>query len=105
MQELIEKLNMELLEVREKAALSPITAETLSNLSYRVAIMQLCVDAMDYLNDTKAVLPDEMITWLMNQKNTLDYLYRLWLECDYSFVPSLADVLTMEIKHDMGVSV
>ena len=105
MLELIEKLNTELSAVREKAALSPITAGELSDLSYKIAIMQLCVDAVEYLQETGAKLPEGMIPWLMKMDNPLEYLYRLWLHSDYSFVPSLADVLTIEIEHDMEGSV
>ena len=47
MLQLIEKLNMELVAVREKAALSPVTAGEMLELSCQIAEVQLCIDSMD----------------------------------------------------------
>ena len=55
----IEKLNMELLEVREKAALTPLTIGELSDYSYMIAAMQLCLEAVEHLRE-KDVLTMEI---------------------------------------------
>lgn len=55
----IEKLNMELLEVREKAALTPLTIGELSDYSCMIAAMQLCFEAVEYLRE-KDVLAMEI---------------------------------------------
>lgn len=103
--QLIEKLNRELMTVKEKAADSPLPVGELSHYAYEIATKQLCIEAMEYLKETYVTLPEDMVCQLMQMEEPLDYLYHLWLHSDYSFAPSLADILTMEIGHDMRVSV
>ena len=99
---IIEKLNKELITVKESAALSPLTASELSDVAYRIAMMQLCIDAIEHMEE-KHILSECKAKWIMEQKDPLSYLYQLWLECDYSFHTSLADVLDVALDYEMEV--
>ena len=103
MYELIEKLNKELMTVKESAAFSPLTAEELSDHAYRIAIMQLCIDAIEYMAEGTG-LSERKAEWVMEHSSPLEYLYGLWLDSDYSFVPSLAEVLDTALDYEMEVS-
>ena len=42
---------------------------------------------------------DDLWEFLNQQEEVLEYLYQLWMDCDYSFVSELAELIANEMEY------
>ena len=98
----VKRLNEEMLAYRRYLVSGVMTAEQLVEEAYGIALRQFIVEAMECLAEENR-LSDELCNWLNAKENVLDYLYSLWMDCDISFIPELAEVLYNEVLHDREV--
>ena len=98
----VKRLNEEMLAYRRYLVSGVMTAEQLVEEAYGIALRQFIMEAMEQLAEENR-LSDELCKWLNEKECVLDYLYSLWMDCDISFIPELADVLYNEVSHDREV--
>ena len=101
-EKVVKRLNEEMLAYRRYLVSGVMTAEQLVEEAYGIALRQFIVEAMECLAEENR-LSDELWSWLDEKENVLDYLYALWMDCDISFIPELAEVLYNEVSHDREV--
>ena len=98
----LKRLESELLLYRRYLVSGAFTAEQLVEEAYGIALRQFIMEAMEQLAEDNR-LSDELCNWLNEKECVLDYLYSLWMDCDISFIPELAEVLYNEVSHDREV--
>ena len=101
-EKVVKRLNEEMLAYRRYLVSGVMTAEQLVEEAYGIALRQFITEAMERLAEDNR-LSDELCNWLNAKENVLDYLYSLWMDCDISFIPELAEVLYNEVSHDREV--
>lgn len=101
-EKVVKRLNEEMLAYRRYLVSGVMTAEQLVEEAYGIALRQFIVEAMECLAEENR-LSDELCNWLSEKECVLDYLYSLWMDCDISFIPELAEVLYNEVSHDREV--
>lgn len=101
-EKVLKRLESELLLYRRYLVSGAFTVEQLVEEAYGIALRQFIVEAMERLAEENR-LSDELCNWLNAKENVLDYLYSLWMDCDISFIPELAEVLYNEVSHDREV--
>ena len=101
-EKVVKRLNEEMLAYRRYLVSGVMTAEQLVEEAYGIALRQFIVEAMECLAEENR-LSDELCNWLNAKENVLDYLYSLWMDCDISLIPELAEVLYNEVSHDREV--
>lgn len=101
-EKVVKRLNEEMLAYRRYLVSGVMTAEQLVEEAYGIALRQFIVEAMECLAEENR-LSDELCNWLNEKECVLDYLYSLWMDCDISFIPELAEVLYNEVSHDREV--
>lgn len=101
-EKVLKRLESELLLYRRYLVSGAFTAEQLVEEAYGIALRQFITEAMERLAEENR-LSDELCNWLNEKECVLDYLYSLWMDCDISFIPELAEVLYNEISHDREV--
>ena len=99
---LIKRLEEEMLAYRRYIVSGVMTAEQLVEEAYEIALRQFIMEAIERLAEENR-LSDELCCWLNKKEVLLDYLYSLWMDCDISFIPELAEVLYNEVLHDREV--
>ena len=98
----LKRLESELLLYRRYLVSGAFTAEQLVEEAYGIALRQFITEAMERLAEDNR-LTDDLWSWLDGKENVLDYLYELWMDCDTSLIPELAEVLYNEVSHDREV--
>ena len=98
----LKRLESELLLYRRYLVSGAFTAEQLVEEAYGIALRQFIMEAMEQLAEENR-LSDELCNWLNEKECVLDYLYSLWMDCDISFIPELAEVLYNEVSQDREV--
>ena len=98
----LKRLESELLLYRRYLVSGAFTAEQLVEEAYGIALRQFITEAMERLAEDNR-LTDDLWSWLDGKENVLDYLYALWMDCDTSLIPELAEVLSNEVSHDREV--
>lgn len=98
----IKRLEEEMLAYRRYLVSGVMTAEQLVEEAYEIALRQFIMEAIERLAEENR-LSDELCCWLNKKEVLLDYLYSLWMDCDISFIPELAEVLYNEVLHDREV--
>ena len=98
----VKRLNEEMLAYRRYLVSGVMTAEQLVEEAYGIALRQFIMEAMEQLAEDNR-LTDDLWNWLDEKENVLDYLYALWMDCDTSLIPELAEVLYNEVSHDREV--
>ena len=101
-EKVLKRLESELLLYRRYLVSGAFTAEQLVEEAYGIALRQFIAEAMERLAEENR-LSDELCNWLNEKECVLDYLYSLWMDCDISFIPELAEVLYNEVLHDREV--
>lgn len=101
-EKVVKRLDEEMLAYRRYLVSGVMSAEQLVEEAYGIALRQFIVEAMECLAEENR-LSDELCNWLNAKENVLDYLYSLWMDCDISFIPELAEVLYNEVSHDREV--
>ena len=101
-EKVVKRLNEEMLAYRRYLVSGAFTAEQLVEEAYGIALRQFIMEAMEQLAEDNR-LSDELCNWLNEKECVLDYLYSLWMDCDISFIPELAEVLYNEVLHDREV--
>lgn len=101
-EKVVKRLNEEMLAYRRYLVSGVMTAEQLVEEAYGIALRQFIVEAMECLAEDNR-LTDDLWSWLDGKENVLDYLYALWMHCDISLIPELAEVLYNEVSHDREV--
>ena len=101
-EKVVKRLNEEMLAYRRYLVSGVMTAKQLVEEAYGIALRQFIVEAMERLAEENR-LSDELCNWLNEKENVLDYLYALWMDCDISLIPELAEVLYNEVSHDREV--
>ena len=101
-EKVIKRLEEEMLAYRRYLVSGVMTAEQLVEEAYGIALRQFIMEAMEQLAEDNR-LSDELCNWLNEKECVLDYLYSLWMDCDISFIPELAEVLYNEVLHDREV--
>lgn len=101
-EKVVKRLNEEMLAYRRYLVSGVISAEQLIEEAYGIALRQFIMEAMEQLAEENR-LSDELCNWLNEKECVLDYLYSLWMDCDISFIPELAEVLYNEVSHDREV--
>ena len=99
----LKRLESELLLYRRYLVSGAFTAEQLVEEAYGIALRQFITEAMERLAEDNR-LTDDLWSWLDGKENVLDYLYALWMDCDISLIPELAEVLYNEVSHDREVN-
>lgn len=98
----LKRLESELLLYRRYLVSGAFTAEQLVEEAYGIALRQFIMEAMERLAEENR-LSDELCNWLSEKECVLDYLYALWMYCDTSLITELAEVLYNEVSHDREV--
>ena len=101
-EKVIKRLEEEMLAYRRYLVSGVMTAEQLVEEAYEIALRQFIMEAIERLAEENR-LSDELCCWLNKKEVLLDYLYSLWMDCDISFIPELAEVLYKEVLHDREV--
>ena len=101
-EKVVKRLNEEMLAYRRYLVSGVMTAEQLVEEAYGIALRQFIVEAMEQMAEENR-LSDELCNWLNEKECVLDYLYLLWMDCDITFIPELAEVLYNEVSHDREV--
>ena len=101
-EKVLKRLESELLLYRRYLVSGAFTAEQLVEEAYGIALRQFIMEAMEQLAEENR-LSDELCNWLNEKECVLDYLYSLWMDCDISFIPELAEVLYNEVSQDREV--
>lgn len=101
-EKVLKRLESELLLYRRYLVSGAFTAEQLVEEAYGIALRQFITEAMERLAEDNR-LTDDLWSWLDGKENVLDYLYALWMDCDTSLIPELAEVLYNEVSHDREV--
>lgn len=101
-EKVLKRLESELLLYRRYLVSGAFTAEQLVEEAYGIALRQFITEAMKRLAEDHR-LTDDLWHWLNEKENVLDYLYALWMDCDISLIPELAEVLYNEVSHDREV--
>lgn len=101
-EKVLKRLESELLLYRRYLVSEAFTAEQLVEEAYGIALRQFITEAMERLAEDNR-LTDDLWSWLDGKENVLDYLYALWMDCDISLIPELAEVLYNEVSHDREV--
>ena len=101
-EKVVKRLNEEMLAYRRYLVSGVMTAEQLVEEAYGIALRQFIVEAMEQMAEENR-LSDELCNWMSEKECVLDYLYSLWMDCDISFIPELAEVLYNEVLHDREV--
>ena len=101
-EKVLKRLESELLLYRRYLSSGAFTAEQLVEEAYGIALRQFITEAMERLAEDNR-LTDDLWSWLDEKENVLDYLYELWMDCDTSLIPELAEVLYNEVSHDREV--
>ena len=101
-EKVIKQLKEEMLAYRRYLVSGVMTAEQLVEEAYGIALRQFIMEAIERLAEENR-LSDELCYWLNKKEVLLDYLYSLWMDCDISFIPELAEVLYNEVLHDREV--
>ena len=101
-EKVVKRLNEEMLAYRRYLVSGVMTAEQLVEEAYGIALRQFIMEAMERLAEDNR-LTDDLWHWLNEKENVLDYLYALWMDCDITFIPELAEVLYNEVLHDREV--
>lgn len=101
-EKVVKRLNEEMLAYRRYLVSGVISAEQLIEEAYGIALRQFIMEAMEQLAEENR-LSDELCNWLNEKECVLDYMYSLWMDCDISFIPELAEVLYNEVSHDREV--
>ena len=101
-EKVLKRLESELLLYRRYLVSGAFTAEQLVEEAYGIALRQFIMEAMEQLAEDNR-LSDELCNWLNEKECVLDYLYALWMDCDISLIPELAEVLYNEVSHDREV--
>ena len=99
----VKRLNEEILAYRRYLVSGVMTAEQLVEEAYGIALRQFIMEAIERLAEDNR-LTDDLWHWLNEKENVLDYLYALWMDCDTSLIPELAEVLYNEVSHDREVN-
>ena len=99
---LIKRLEEEMLAYRRYLVSGVMTAEQLVEEAYGIALRQFIMEAIERLAEENR-LSDELCCWLNKKEVLLDYLYSLWMDCDITFIPELAELLYNEVLHDREV--
>ena len=102
-EKVVKRLNEEMLAYRRYLVSGVMTAEQLVEEAYGIALRQFITEAMERLAEDNR-LTDDLWSWLDGKENVLDYLYALWMDCDISLIPELAEVLYNEVSHDREVN-
>ena len=98
----VKRLNEEMLAYRRYLVSGVMTAEQLVEEAHGIALRQFITEAMERLAEDNR-LTDDLWRWLDGKENVLDYLYALWMDCDISLIPELAEMLYNEVSHDREV--
>ena len=101
-EKVVKRLNEEMLAYRRYLVSGVMTAEQLVEEAYGIALRQFIMEAIERLAEDNR-LTDDLWSWLDGKENVLDYLYALWMDCDISLIPELAEVLYNEVSHDREV--
>ena len=101
-EKVIKRIEEEMLAYRRYLVSGVMTAEQLVEEAYEIALRQFIMEAIERLAEENR-LSDELCCWLNKKEVLLDYLYSLWMDCDISFIPELAEVLYNEVLHDREV--
>ena len=101
-EKVLKRLESELLLYRRYLISGAFTTEQLVEEAYGIALRQFIVEAMEQMAEENR-LSDELCNWLNEKECVLDYLYSLWMDCDISFIPELAEVLYNEVSQDREV--
>ena len=101
-EKVLKRLESELLLYRRYLISGAFTTEQLVEEAYGIALRQFITEAMERLAEENR-LSDELWSWLDEKENVLDYLYALWMDCDTSLIPELAEMLYNEVSHDREV--
>ena len=101
-EKVLKRLESEMLLYRGYLVSRAFTAEQLVEEAYGIALRQFITEAMERLAEDNR-LTDDLWSWLDGKENVLDYLYALWMDCDISLIPELAEVLYNEVSHDREV--
>ena len=101
-EKVLKRLESELLLYRRYLVSGAFTVEQLVEEAYGIALRQFITEAMERLAEDNR-LTDDLWSWLYGKENVLDYLYALWMDCDTSLIPELAEMLYNEVSHDREV--
>lgn len=100
--EFVKKLEKELQVVKLGMTTAPITASELWDKSYEYVIKQGIVDM--FLGEYNQLYrySDELLEEIMEEENTLDYLYGVWKASDYMLQGAFADTFYEELLYRRG---
>lgn len=100
--DVIRRLRQEMRTYRESLVTGKFTAEQLFGEAYQIVIKQEIVDAMETLSE-EVNLPEVFWKWMESKDSILEYIYQLWIDCDYTFSKELMELLYMEVERDREV--
>ena len=98
----LKRMNEEFASYRMYLVSGALTAEELFDEAYQIVLKQGIMEAVERLEE-ESRLCEATWSFLNRKENILEYLYQLWMDCDFSLVSELKEVLYNELVHDREV--
>ena len=98
----LQRMNDEFTSYRVYLVSGALTAEQLFEEAYQIVMKQEIMEAVERLQEDNR-LSEAAWLWLDSKNSVLEYLYQLWMDCDFSLVSELMEVLYNELEHDREV--
>lgn len=95
----IKRLEEEFHQYQKELVSGNYTVTQLVEDAYQIAIKEHIVESTQLLSG-ESLYSKYIWDWLNRQERILDYLYKLWIHSDVSFIQELADVLMDEVYYD-----
>lgn len=97
LRQLKERLRLEYTQLCTFLTTAPITTGDLLARSYEVVWKQEIVNLFEVTPETNCRYSDELLSWILSNENTLDFLYDIWKHTDYLLTAEFADLLFDEL--------
>ena len=98
----LKRMNEEFVSYRMYLVSGALTAEQLFDEAYQIVLKQEIMEAVKRLHE-KGRICEGTWSFLNRKESVLEYLYQLWMDCDFSLVTELMEVLYNELMCDREV--
>lgn len=94
----VKRLHAELEDYEKQCIIRKLDVEQMLEKAYQIMMKREIVVAMEWLAEENGLV-DYLWECLNEEEEVLDYLYQLWIGCDYTFVLDLAETIGNEIAY------
>lgn len=99
----VKRLNAELMDYEKQLIIQQLDTAQMLDEAYQIVMKRELVEVMERLAEENRLV-EYLWEFLNKQEEVLEYLYQLWMECDYSFVSELAELMGNEMEYQLRVS-